>query len=469
MSSPYYLITAPEKALAKVAKHARKLVKLRDGDPVLAVGAMRIVLAPLAVDRIKADNVAADGTVFDVDFSAVMCNRWGATSAVPISEAALVELLVSRSPEELNVERALPDSKVLMRDGFDWHLKASRLVEAWALVAQGWDPSLAPEIDWEDVRVGQIDTGFRPIPALGFDKQGHSPWVLTDLDRNYFFKDFEELPFIYGGGRTPSSECSALDPLHGQSFDGHGTRTGSVLAGFDLSAEACDGGARGYFGAAPKVPYVPVRIADSVIINHVQVPLAKAIDHLVNSGCGVITMSMGIAAAPIASVLREAINRAYEEGVILVCAAGNIWKPVVAPARLNRTLAVAGCTHEGTPWSGSSSGPEVDIAAPAWPIRRASVDRRGRQIYGVGDGTSFAAPQVAAAAAMWWLLRGAEIRGKYPMRWQWVEAFRKLLQSTAQPGVGWNRRMYGPGLLDAKGLLDAPLPIVVGDDRQKPA
>lgn len=469
MSSPYHLITAPQRALTKIAKHARKLVKLRDGDPVLAVGAMRIVLAPSAVDRIKADNVQANGTVFDVDFSIVMCDRWGASSAVPINEAELIELLASRAPDELNVERAMPDQKVLIREGYDWHLKASRLVEAWALVAPHWDPSTAPEINWQDVRVGQIDTGFRPVPALGFDKQGHSPWVLTDLDRNYFLGDFEELPFSHSAGRAPSSEYSALDPLHGKSFDGHGTRTGSVLAGFDLSDEACEGGARGYFGAAPKVPYVPVRIADSVIINHVQGSLARAIDHLVGSGCSAITLSMGIAAAPIAPALRRAINHAYEHGVIVVCAAGNIWKPVVAPARLNRTLAVAGCTHEGTPWFGSSSGPEVDIAAPAWPIRRVSVDRSGRQIYGVGDGTSFATPQVAAAAAMWWLLRGDEIRAKYPMRWQWVEAFRNLLQSSAQPGVGWNRRMYGPGLLDARALVEAVLPSVVNDDRQGPA
>jgi subtilisin family serine protease len=155
----------------------------------------------------------------------------------------------------------------------------------------------------------------------------------------------------------------------GGAFDGHGTRTASVLAGFDPSVD------RPYLGAAPQVPYIPVRICDSVIINHEQGALALAIEHLVRHGCSVITLSMGMALTLIDDRLRKAIDNAYENGVILVTAAGNVWGPVVAPARLNRTLTVGGCTPALTPWIGSSFGPEVDLCAPAWPIRRASADR----------------------------------------------------------------------------------------------
>jgi hypothetical protein len=76
--------------------------------------------------------------------------------------------------------------------------------------------------------------------------------------------------------------------------------------------------------------------------------------------------------------LREAVNEAYDAGVIMVCAAGNIVNPVVAPARLNRTLAVGGVTAADVPWSGSSYGPETDRSSYADDLRRADVKRGPR-------------------------------------------------------------------------------------------
>ena len=98
--------------------------------------------------------------------------------------------------------------------------------------------------------------------------------------------------------------------------------------------------------------------------------------------------------------LRDAIDYAYENGCILVDAATDVWRTVVAPAAWRRTIAVAGSTINDGTWNGSSRGPQVDVSAPAWPVRRASVDRKGRYIYGVGDGTSFGTAMVAGCAAM---------------------------------------------------------------------
>jgi subtilisin family serine protease len=449
MAYPYYLITAKQKSLERIAKYARKLTGKRHGDPVIAVGALRIVLMPVAVEKML-DNAPSMLDPSQPQPFPDIVEAMGAQGAVPISLARLGELLAARAPEELTVSRAADTSPVT--DGYDWHLKATRLVEAWALLGE------TGNIDWQDIRVGQIDTGFRPIPTLGFGADGKSPWVLTEFDRNFYPGDFNRDDYV-DYGKTPRSEDSALDPLLGGPNDGHGTRTGSVLAGFDTSKKATEAGKlKGYFGAAPQVPFIPVRISDSIIINHVQEPLALAIEHLVQHGCGVITLSMGMALTYVTARLKQAIDYAYEQGVIMVCAAGNVWDPVVAPARLHRTLAVGGCTPAHIPWLGSSFGPEVDVCAPAWPIRRATVDRKGNPSYGPGDGTSFATPQVAGTAALWLRYRGDEIRKAYPQKWQRVEAFKGLVTATAQPGKEWNRYLYGAGILDAWAVLDALLP-----------
>lgn len=442
MAHPYYLITAAPKKLAKIAKYARSLTGNKQGDPVHVIGSHRIVLMPLAVGKML-DNAPDSIDPARPNTFECIVQAMGAQGATAITTERLRELLAARAAEELGIPRDMPKPSDLLIAGFDWHIKRTRLVEAWDLLG-GPDA-----IDWQDVRVGQIDTGFRPISCLGFEAGGRSDFVLTDFDRNFFPGDFEREDFL-DYGRPPRSADSALDPLLGGANDGHGTRTASVLAGREV--------VQAYFGAAPRVPFIPVRVSDSVIVNHVQTPLAQAIEHLVRHGCGVITLSMGMALTYITDRLKSAIDYAYEEGVILVTAAGNVWDPVVYPARLNRTLAVGGCTPALTPWLGSSFGPEVDLCAPAWPIRRATVDRAGNPEYGHGDGTSFATPQVAGTAALWLRYRDQEIRASYPHKWQRVEAFKRIVTRTAQPGTEWNRNLYGAGILDAEAALKAELP-----------
>lgn len=442
MAQLWYQITAGPDKLARIAEQAREATGSRNGDAVLAVGSHRIILLPDAARAMIEKASLQAGNRKARSLAEVIK---GAKDVKEIAPGRVADLLAAREPEELAaVPRLIPDEGDLFIDGWDWHVKRTRLVEAWDILG-GPD-----SIDWQNVRVGQIDTGYRPHPCLGFDATGRSAFVLTDFDRNFFdVPGGVEPDPITGIGRSIGSEDSALDPLGGPYY-GHGTRTGSVLAGRDA--------AKNYFGAAPRVPYIPVRISDSVIINNVQPGLAQAIEYLVQQGCGVITLSMGMALTLIRGEVRRAIDRAYEQGVILVTAAGNVWDPVVAPARLNRTLAIGGCTPAFAPWVGSSFGPEVDICAPAWPVRRASVDRKGKPTYAHGDGTSFATPQVAGTAALWLRHHGKAISINYPKKWQWVEAFKHVLRTTAQPGVNWDHRRYGAGILDAQAVLKAVLP-----------
>ena len=264
----------------------------------------------------------------------------------------------------------------------------------------------------------------------------------------------------------PDEPGDGLDPLHGAANSGHGTRTGSTICGH---APGAPGGP--FHGAAPKLPLVPVRITDSVVINHAQSEFVQAVDHLLGLGdIGVINVSLGIALAVVRDELERAIDRAYEAGVIVVCAAGNFIDPVTAPARLNRTLAVAGVTRDNRPWSGSSFGPEVDFSAPGADLRRADSRRGGGFVYGTGgDGTSYAAALTSGAAALWLCHHRDALAGAYPLPWQRVEAFTTLARATTFKPEGWQPRPFGTGILNVEALLNAPLPPAAALQQQAPA
>jgi len=307
-------------------------------------------------------------------------------------------------------------------------------------------------IDWGGVRVADIDTGYTEHPAFGFPG---ATWLRADLARSFVPEPAGEQGSILapelGDGR---------DNLDGFNA-GHGTRIGATICGH---APDAPGGA--FYGVAPKVPFVPVRITDTVEITARQREFGQAVRYLVDEmGVNVINLSMGVAFGPVSRAMRDAVNLAWERGVILVCAAGNHVNDVVAPARLDRTLAVGGVTSTEAPWSGSSFGPETDISGPAADLRRAQVRRPGAPVYTYafgGDGTSYATAMTSGAAALWLVHRGAEIGAAYAQPWQRVAAFIEIVRRTAHVPPNWQPGAFGTGVLDVEAVLNAALPPAAG-------
>lgn len=364
----------------------------------------------------------------------------GIERARPISDAETLALLAGRDLADLAPRPVVvPESA---QPGFDWHLTKTKVPQAWDLLG-GPD-----QIDWTGVRVGHIDTGYTEHPALGFPD---ASWVRTDLARSFVPEPSGEQASILapelGNGR---------DNLDGFSA-GHGTRMGATISGF---APGAPGGA--FYGVAPKVPLVPVRISDTIEITARQRQFEQAVRYLVEDvGVGVINLSMGVGLGFVLGPLRDAVNHAWDSGVILVCAAGNHINRVVAPARLDRTLAVAGVTSTEAPWSGSCFGPTVDMSAPAADLRRAQVKRPGAPLYSYeagGDGTSYATAMTTGAAALWLAHRGGEIAVAYPKPWQRVAAFTAIVRASAHVPSTWGPDAFGTGVLNVEAVLNAPLP-----------
>lgn len=323
-----------------------------------------------------------------------------------------------------------PAAAALADSGIDWHLRMCNVETAWNALG-GRD-----HIDWAGVRVGHVDTGHTLHPVFGFPG---ASWI--DLERTRTFV-------------ADPPPADGTDTLTGAS-GGHGTTSASICCG-------ADGGAA-YHGVAPRVPLVPVRISDCVVIDQRANEFESAVRYLVDeAGAVVINVSMGTflkARAP--TSIRRAVDHCYQRGVILVGAAGNVPTPdwPAFPAALPRAISVAGVTQDAVPWCGSSYGADVDFSAPARRVRRAMATRGSAYGYQAGGGgTTFAAAMTSGAAALWLVKHAADLHRNYPLPWQRIEAFRRMARSTASVPPRWvPDRGFGAGILDVARLMDPSL------------
>jgi subtilisin family serine protease len=144
---------------------------------------------------------------------------------------------------------------------------------------------------------------------------------------------------------------------------------------------------------------------------------AAAITWAVDHGANIVNLSLG--GPETSAVERAAIAYATSHGVLVVAAAGNnglFGNPTTYPAALvgSHGIVVGAATAAGTRAAFSTTGTFVDVLAPGVDVLGAlaggispaffsPVATPGANgAYGLGSGTSYAAPEVAGAAALVW-------------------------------------------------------------------
>jgi hypothetical protein len=194
-------------------------------------------------------------------------------------------------------------------------------------------------------------------------------------------------------------------PVGDDPNEAHGTFIAGIIAA-KVNGE-------GMAGVAPDARILDVRAcSDGMCLT---LDAVGAIYYAVDQGADIINLSFG-GPYPRGSSdhpLESAIDFARTNGVLVVTAAGNDSPQaigedyMIVPAELPHpnNLAVAATDRRDQIASGTYYGPSIDIAAPGIDILSSSISG-----YVFGDGTSFAAPQVAGVAA---LLKSTELSMGY--------------------------------------------------------
>lgn len=214
-----------------------------------------------------------------------------------------------------------------------------------------------------------------------------------------------------------------------EDYNGHGTHCAGTVA-------AAQNGF-GVVGVAPYAYLHPVKVLNAGGSGSWSWLIAGIDWVMQKKGIRIISMSLG-GSAP--SAVKTICDSAYDDGILLIAAAGNsgpAGNTVGDPARYDSVVAVSAIDSSNLIAAFSSRGPQVEIAAPG--VNVLSTTRGGG--YGWMSGTSMACPHVAGAAAMAW--------GSH--RTANNEQIRKLLQLTAfNLGAPGRDELYGFGRVNAQ-------------------
>ncbi|MCK2000594.1 S8 family serine peptidase [[Brevibacterium] frigoritolerans] len=207
--------------------------------------------------------------------------------------------------------------------------------------------------------------------------------------------------------------------------NGHGTHVSGII-----SAENNE---IGVVGVAPDSDIFALKALDQDGSGYLS-DIIEAIDWSITNQMDVINMSLGTKTA--SSALESAVNTAYQNGILVVAAAGNESTSVSYPAKYSSVIAVSATDENNELAYFSNFGPEVEISAPGTNILSTSS---------LGDyenmsGTSMATPFVAGQLA---LLN--ELDPTYTA----VQLREELHKNVLDLGAAGQDKLFGYGLMQA--------------------
>ncbi len=254
-----------------------------------------------------------------------------------------------------------------------WGLSAIKAREAWNVTTGS-----------KEIVVAVIDSGIdRTIPALeknAWENEDEIPNNGIDDDNNGYVDDVSGWDFREGDELEKSARG-----LHY-----HGTFVaGLVGSSYDKNT--------GAGGVAPDISLMDLRFLNEKgkFLTSDWEKLAEAIEYAVDNGADIINMSLYASIEP-PEIVQDAVERAEEQGVLVIGIAGNSGGKVGYFGRWEETFTIGSVNRSRRISYFSNRGPSVDLVAPGESVL--SFKPGGKTV--TGSGTSFAAPHVAGTAAL---------------------------------------------------------------------
>ena len=230
-----------------------------------------------------------------------------------------------------------------------------------------------PETEQE--RLAGLVSSLYPPDIPGTESSVIVAILDTGIDRDH--KDL---------GSTVMAEINLTDSPTSDDIHGHGTHIAGIIAAVNDNSLGID-------GIAPQSQLLNIKVADDNG-NCRMSALIKGIYGAVEAGASVINISIEMAVP--SPELEAAIDHAWENGVIIIAAAGNSGndRPVY-PAYYRNCISVTALRDNGELAPLANYGDWVNAAAPGFNIYSTLPGDE----YGYKHGTSFATAHVSGLAA----------------------------------------------------------------------
>jgi minor extracellular protease Epr len=310
---------------------------------------------------------------------------------LPVLTASVPAAALNGLKHNPNVKLIEPDVQVKVKSQTtDWGVSDVQAPTAWSNGFTG-----------NGVKVAVVDTGIAPHEDL-----------------------------TVAGGVSMVSYTSAY-----ADDDGHGTHVAGIIGARNNSL--------GVVGVAPDANLYAVKVLGSDGSGYLSDVIA-GIDWAITNHMDIVNLSLG--SSTDSSTLHQEVDKAYNSGVLVVAAAGNDGgtNTVEYPGKYSSAIAVSAVDSNNKIASFSSTGSEVEVAAPGVNILSTYLNNT----YAYMSGTSMATPMVTGQLA---LLKQANSTAS-------AATLRSMLdQDVLDLGAAGKDPLYGYGLVQAGSIASQPV------------
>lgn len=269
-------------------------------------------------------------------------------------------------------------------------------------------------------------------PEVWSESKKGSGVVIAVLDTGCQ-KDHPDLEDRIIGGRNFTADFNG-DENNFDDNNGHGTHVAGTIAASENN--------QGVLGMAPQAKLLILKVLEgngSGSLQGITDAIQYAIDWKGANGEKVRIISMSLGGPQGSQGLHDAILRAIDCGILVVCAAGNSGKQEVQfPGAYNEVVGVGAVDLNKKFAYFSTMNNEVDVVAPGVDIVSTYPGNR----YAKLSGTSMATPHVAGAAAL--IINQCE--KDFERTLTEVEIYAQLCKRTST--LGYKKMKEGNGFLD---------------------